>query len=113
LGNSFVINGITYTASLAPTPAATITDVTTSALTTKTYNTNFEFSSFLAMNGAPSASVNWDVYSCPFDTTQAEMSPVAYSASRVPVLRLPDIPFILDSGASFHISPEQSNFKSL
>jgi hypothetical protein len=113
LGNSFVINGITYTASPAPTPAATMTDATTSALTTETYNTNFEFSSFLAMNGAPSASVDWDVYSRPFDTTQAEVSPVAYSTSRVPVLHLPDIPFILDSGASFHISPERSDFKSL
>jgi transposase InsO family protein len=117
LSNSFVINGITYSA--VPSPAAsnvispTSGITAASALCSEPYNTDFEFSSFVAMDGVPTASVDWNDYSRSFDFSDIPVSPVAYSASKSPVSHLQDVPFILDSGASFHISPERSDFKSL
>jgi hypothetical protein len=111
LSNSFVINGITYSA-ISPPAASTVMSPTSgitaaSALCPEPYDTDFEFSSFVAMDGVPTASVDWNDYSRSFDLSDIPVSPVAYSASRSPVSRLADIPFILDSGASFHISPER------
>ena len=108
---TFSIGDLTYTlipkASPATAMMATITAEDESTLTGGDLS-NFDNSEFalshgeLLEHGSYFASVDWG----PDD------SPVAYSASPTTINR-PDLPFIFDSGATCHISPECSAFRTL
>ncbi len=70
-----------------------------------------EYLAMLATNGDSHASINWD-------TNKQLVIPTAvttttYHAGRHNIMRTTDLPFILDTGATCHISLEASDFKVL
>ncbi len=65
------------------------------------------------MNGHSHASVDWRTNTTGNDASGTTVQPAAYTAKRAPISRMGTIPFILDSGANCHISPERGDFKSL
>ena len=71
---------------------------------------DFEFATFHAEQKGDTvhhASVDWDIFSHPIETSTT-------SAYTFPTNTMPNnSPFILDSGASCHISPSQGDFKTL
>lgn len=78
----------------------------------------FEYHAFVAVNDDLRTSVNWADYSRITDDGSVDTLPMAYtsssnSPSRDPIVNLRDVPFILDTGATCHISPERSDFKTL
>ena len=71
-----------------------------------------EYEGFLACFDDPVVSIDWSQY-----TSNVEISPTMIAAPhqtrRTAVISLDTRPFFLDSGASVHVSPEQSDFLSL
>jgi len=75
---------------------------------------NFPFSAFHAENQLLShASIDWNQFSHSVDTNYDNNFLSAYSTLQLDGQHPNDLPFVLDSGASIHISPDQSNFKTL
>ena len=110
-----MINGIAY----APVSTLSTAPTTNTALFTATggnvtpLDATYGFLASIAVCGAPQVSIDWDVHSKSVDLNQVPSVPVAFSASRAPILDLADLPFFLDTGVNAHISPEQSDFKTL
>ena len=113
---TFSIGGLTYSLVTTPTPTAalmaTISAEDDAALTGGDL-ADFDDSEFALTHGeileshiSYFASVDWNISQATVDET------VAYSASLTAVVR-PDLPFVFDSGATCHISPERSNFRTL
>ncbi len=114
---SVEVNGKTYYS--APPSSTAPSDFADTAMTSfapSDAGTTFEHHSweaFTAFNGTHRASIDWSLHSRPADDGDTTPEPVAYSASRTPVDNLSESPFILDTGATCHISPTKSDFKSL
>jgi hypothetical protein len=71
------------------------------------------YKAYVAMNGDSHASIDWSTHStCP-DTSATAICPATFTAKRPPLTRVATIPFILDSRANCHISPERGDFKTL
>ena len=108
---SLMINGKQYmlvdnTANTATTPSITAdTNTALSAMSIRmpTYDEDKYFA-VLATDTNPSASLDWDKSSTPV---------LAYSTGGVPIAHANGMPFILDTGATCHISPDASDFKDL
>ena len=96
-----VINGVNY----MPIPAPTKNESALSAISMPQYNED-EYLAVLATADEPKASVNWTNHS-------NNTADCTLSASRSPTDRIEEHPFILNSGATCHISPEASDFKNL
>ena len=74
----------------------------------------FKYSAYLCENESSYVSIDWSMHSSPTDLSEAAPTePVAFTATQTPMSRLPVAPFILDSRANCHVSPKQSDFKSL
>ena len=114
-GTPITLNGMRY-----------FPEVTTSAETTNlamhdsllTPGDLFEYHAFVAVNDNLRTSVNWAEYSRETHDGSVDTLPEAYtshacSSSHDPATNLCEIPFILDTGATCHISPERSDFKTL
>ena len=69
-----------------------------------------EYLAVIATTDEPKASLNWSSNPRPASTIDNEC---AFPAGRAPIQRIEELPFILDSGATCHISPEVSDFKNL
>ena len=115
---SVVIGGITYYPAVTPTPSMACIAISQTGdsgnLTDSLDNTNpYSFHSYLALGGPLVASVDWKTHLVTSDVSDAMTSPVLSSHARALVSRPLECPFILDSGASHHISPERSDFKCL
>ena len=107
--NTFMINGITY-GPIHPIPSADSANV--ALLPIK--DPNFPFSAFHAENQLPShASIDWNQFSHSVDTNYDNNFLSAYSTLQLDGQHPNDSPFVLDSRASVHISPDRSNFKTL
>ena len=102
---TIVINGVNY----MPIPTPTTSDSALSAITMPQYDED-EYLAVLATTDEPKASVNWAAYS---DTNSQHNAESAFPVGRTPIARVDERPFILDSGATCHISPEASDFKNL
>jgi hypothetical protein len=70
----------------------------------------YSYHAFLALNGPVTASVDWNQNLHSVTGSDARASPVISHSSCALVAHADDRPFILDSGASNHISPERTNF---
>ena len=105
---SVTINGKRY---VLENTAQVVTETNSAlaALTMEAYDHD-EYVAVLATDD-PLASVDWRSHSRSIDDTTH--SPVAYSAGRSPIAYPDELPFILDTGATCHISPEPSDFKVL
>ena len=71
------------------------------------------YTSYLAMSGPLKASVDWSTSLCSIDSSMAETSPVPSHSAHVLLANSNSMPFLLDSGASAHISPKHSDLKHL
>jgi transposase InsO family protein len=112
------INGISYTLvpNMIPAPpaVAVASDSALMAVSSATIvDADYDFHAYIAIAGEPSASVKWEVHGKQEDLGEIVATPVALSATRTPVENLDNSPFFLDTGATTHISPERSDFKSL
>jgi len=95
----------------ASSPATSAADVST--LTGLSPSTLCAYKAYVAMNGPSHVSVDWAANSTTLDASSAIAHPVAYTTTRPPISRMGSIPFILDSSANCHISPEHADFKIL
>jgi transposase InsO family protein len=119
-----VIDGVTYyrgNSPLAPSvnvahgptaPTAYIETIPSDSDNAGTYSP-YPFHSYLALGGNASASVDWTACSSGPDVSDNLASPILSRTSRALVTNSTSRPFILDSGASHHISPERSDFRTL
>lgn len=64
------------------------------------------WSSYLVLSGLIKASVNWATYSDDNSAADSDIPPITSHSTWVLVAHLNECPFIFDSGASNHISPE-------
>ena len=71
-----------------------------------------EWNGWLALEEEPKTTVDWTTHTKEFDVAAiSEISPIQ-SNKRTPI-SLDDLPFYVDTGATVHISPEQSDFLTL
>jgi hypothetical protein len=119
-----VIHGITY----YPGQSAPVTsNVAQIAMTTTAngmpdpsagfFTPSGQYFSYLALGENTQkvrhACVDWNLESSPVDLSKIDASPAAFTTSRPVADRLEDRQFVLDTGATCHISPERSDFKTL
>ena len=104
-----MINGKCY---ILDNTAQVVTETNSAlaALTMEDYDQN-EYIAVLAISDTPVASLDWRSNSRP--STDTTYTPVAYTVGRSPIAYPNELPFILDTGATCHISPEASDFKVL
>jgi len=104
--STFMINGITY----GPIPS---TDSANLAMV-PIVDPNFPFIAYHAEGGPPShVSINWNEFSRPVNVNCDDNILSAYSTSQLSRQQRHNSPFVLNSGASCHISPERSDFTML
>jgi hypothetical protein len=72
-----------------------------------------EYMAVIATTDDALTSINWEYHTRSCDDTVDFMTSAAYSTGRSPIAHIDELPFILDSGATCHISPEASDFKVL
>jgi len=104
--NTMQINGVTWV------PLSSTVDTVQIALG-PIVDPNFKFTAYQANHDEDSinhcVSINWNKFSFPSNKPHASSAYNTFPAHKV----LHGSPFILDSGALCHISPKQSNFKTL
>jgi hypothetical protein len=115
---SIQVNGKTYySAPPAPSSSPAPADFAGTAMAAPLQlDTPFEhhtYEAFAAIDGPSHVSLDWSSHTRSLDGIDTTPEPVAYSATRTPIDALADSPFILDTGATCHISPVKSDFKSL
>ena len=105
------INGKCYMLVSDKNAGATTTDGSKalSAVTIPAYDKS-EYITALATSDDACTSVNWDLHPPHTANTTA---PVMHSTGHCPLTCVDDMLFILDTGATCHISPEASDFKTL
>jgi len=108
------INGISYipvsTPLIVPQQTANICDHTGAP-----YRVNdlLDFRGMVAELETPIASLDWEHYSRTTDPPDVQSPPVAFASTPFPAACLEELPFVLDTGATCHISPECSDFQNL
>jgi len=98
---------------LMPSTGGTTGTFTNANIATIDRGYDFDFMAHIAIFGEPRASIDWRKEAKSVDLNQVPVTPVAYTASCVPIRSLAESPFFLDTGANAHISPERSDFKTL
>ena len=115
---SVSINGVSYI--LSPTPAPATAQITAAPPvqssnfcdhtgTPLDVNDLVDYEAYLLDNGAPATSVDWNNHSKTINLPDIQV----HTISGPETAKGNPSPFILDSGATCHISPERSDFKSL
>ena len=105
------INGQCYVLSTPTGPPAIDPSSALSAISMPSYDEE-EYLAVVATTDDAHVSLNWDSHAR--STTTSESGFLTNTTShRSPLARIDELPFILDSGATCHISPEPSDFKSL
>ena len=101
------VNSIT-----TPTPPPIDPSSAYAAISMPSYDEE-EYMAVIATMDDAKASLDWTLHTRPDIETTDFITSAAYSAGRSPISRLDELPFILDSGATNHISPEASDFRVL
>ena len=106
---TITVNGVTYVRA-----APSSTNSALSAISMPAYDKH-EYLAILATVEEPKTSIDWSVNSRSTDSHLNDPTIVdcAFPTGRSPIKRIEELPFILDSGATCHISPEASDFKNL
>ena len=76
-------------------------------------NDLLDFRGMIAESGPPTTSIDWEQYSRTADPSDAQIPITAFPSTPFPAMRLDELPFVLDTGATCHISPERSDFQNL
>jgi len=109
-----IIHGVPYIQDPSwGTASAPIPTVNTALLDPAGAALNYEYQTYVAIHGDPHTTVDWTAYSTPVDLGNFVAEPIVYSASLMPALNVDEKPFVFDSGATCHVSPEHSDFKNL
>ena len=108
-----IINKVSYFPASSPIPpqAANVCDHTGPP-----YRVNdlVDFRAFVTVDGAPpKASLNWANYSQETDLGDTHAHVTGSASLPFPAARLKEFPFVLDTGATCHISPERSDFQTM
>jgi len=109
-----MINGVSYipvsTPAIVPQQTVNICDHTGAP-----YRVNdlLDFRGMVAKLETPIASLDWEHYSMTTDIPDVQSPPVAFTSTPFLAACLEDLPFVLDIGATCHISPECSDFQDL
>ena len=117
---SIVIGGVTYYPAV-PAPFSmtriAVSHPPSSILSVKSDDFGdsnpYLYHSYLALGEPFTASVDWATHSTATNRLATEASPILSLCAHALLSRAIECPFILDSGASHHISPECSDFKEL
>src|ERR1700677_1089862 len=104
VNQTITVNGVNYIRASVPESNNAF-----SAIVMPPYD-EAEYLAVIATTDEPKASLNWSSNQRPAGTIDNEC---AFPAGRAPIQRIEELPFILDSGATCHISPEASDFKNL
>ena len=102
------LNGQCYVLQ-TPTPPSLDPSSALSAISMPSYDEE-EYLAVVASTDDSHVSLNWNSHTSP---TIESVGFVCNSSHRSPLARIDELPFILDSGATCHISPEASDFKVL
>ena len=86
---------------------------TDSESNTMSHHDRYEYKAYIALTGSSHTSVDWRTNSNALEPSATTVSPITFTANHAPMSHMGSIPFILDSGANCHISPECGDFKSL
>ena len=109
-----VMNRVTYYP--APTPTLPITpqtaNVTTHVGSFCGNNDLLDFRTFVAVNEDPIVSLDWASHSKPVQSKEVHAYMGVPPSRPFPAAHLEESPFVLDTGATCHISPECSDFQS-
>jgi len=73
----------------------------------------YPFHSWIALSEPAKVTIDWNEYYCSTASSDMTPGPIQSKTSRAFVALRADLPFVLDSDASVHISPERSDFKNL
>ena len=102
---------VTPNATPAPTPPPVDPSAAFAAIAMPSYDEE-EYLAMLAIVDNARTSVDWNTHTHEIDPTDFTTE-VAYSVGRAPITHIDEMPFILDSGSTCHISPHASDFKIL
>jgi len=109
-----IINRISYFPHPAPVPLVSQTANVCDHIGSVYQTSNLlYFRAFIAVGDTPKASLNWANYSKVADLGNAHAHITALSSLPFLATHLKEFPFILDTGATCHISPECSDFQTL
>ena len=109
-----VINSVLYI--LVPTltnPPQQTANLCNHTGTAYQVNDLLDFRGMIAEMGPHSMSLNWGHYSKVADHSDTDASNITLPSTPFTPLHLLESPFILDTGATCHISPERSDFQNL
>jgi transposase InsO family protein len=111
--NSITVNGKCYMLVSEPTATADANSALT-AVSMAAYDEE-EYITCMAITDSPHISLDWQAHARLTDTvpSAAFTTPAAYTTGRSQIARAEELPFILDTGTTCHITPEASDFKNL
>jgi hypothetical protein len=112
LSSPIVLNSVEYYP-WPNAPAAAPPSIHTTFLDPSANPVNFEYRALVVIHGEPWATLDWDEYSQPVNLSEYTTEPTTYTTSLMPALNINNKPFVFDSGATCHVSPEKSDFKML
>jgi hypothetical protein len=72
-----------------------------------------DFRAFIAAEDPPKASLNWENYSRAVDLANVQVHAVTTSSAPFTATHIEKSPFMLNTGATCHISPERSDFQHI
>ena len=113
-GTPIIYNGVSYYPGPTSTPS-TVVDTAVYACDEPSSIGDYGYHAYAAIEEVqedPKASLNWATHSRPIDLLQPVEPPSAYTAGRSLPVNLDKSPFIFDTGATVHISPERSDFQT-
>jgi transposase InsO family protein len=109
-----MFNGVPYALTPISAASATLTPHTANLCdhtgTPLEVNDLVEYRAFITVNDASRTSLNWEDFSKAVELAGISAYPISTSSSHPPACVAP---FILDSGATCHISPNHADFKRL
>jgi hypothetical protein len=107
-----IINGISYfPASTTAIPASQSANLCSHV--SAPLNDLTDYRAFITMGDPPKASLNWENYSRTADLTDGQVHMVTTPPAPFTAARIEESPFVLDTGATCHISPERSDFQHI
>ena len=111
--NSIVIGSLMYNLDAAKVTFATANITVVDQIASDSEDSLYSYHSYIALSGPIVASVDWTLYSQPPNPEAVYTMPVTSAPALALVTYEADKPFILNSGALTHISPECFDFKNL
>ena len=109
-----IINGVSYIPISAPlAPPQQSANICDHIGMPYQANNLLNFRRMVAKSELPSTSLDWDKFSKTADPLNMQTPTTAFPSTPFPAIHLEELPFVLDMGATCHISPERSDFQDI